>query len=227
MFAFIKGPLMWAGNDACPWSPVSTTMVEKPTACLRSVTLRTSVRGMMAALPPGSLGQISRWVVRMRGLTEVPQSFAVRATNSSSPRRPPSGSGRSSVAMGNGNFPRWWANSVRRRASRSDVTAILGHLLHLSGAQRGGGHPVEIAVDRRFDCSDHGAFDKGRVAEQHATASVGELLHRHLRAEHGAAEVDQDQHALRSADLLDRGQDGGGIGSKPSVRGAAGDGDLH
>src|SRR5207302_10341915 len=53
-----------------------------------------------------------------------------------------------------------------------------------------------------------------------------ELLDRHLGAEHRAAQVDEHQHAVRAADLLDRTRDGGGIGAEPAVSGPTGDRDL-
>src|SRR5205807_7729921 len=222
-------PLMWVAKETGLWSMVSTTMVENPIACFDSLTLRTSVSQRLTAWRPvRSLGQMSRLVVRISGLIERPQSFDVRTTNSSSSRRAPPGSSTSVSEIDTGKDGCSRAKAVRRRASRSAASTILaGHLLHLACAQRGCRHGLEVALDRRLDRGDHRTFHERRVAEQHATVAVGELLDRHLGAEHGAAEVDEDQHALRPADLLDRAQDRGGIGSKPSVRGAAGDSDLH
>src|SRR5438128_482422 len=222
-------PLMWAAKETGLWSPVSTTMVEKPIACVDRVTRRTSVsRRLTAERPVRSLGQTSRRVVRTSGLSVRPQSFDVRTTNSSSSRRAPPGSSTSVIEIDMGKDGCRRANAARRWASRSAASAMLTrHLFHLPRAQRGGCHRLEIAVDRRLDSGDHGPFDEGCVAEEHPPLAFRELLDRHLGAEHGAAEVDQDQHALRPADLLDRGQDGGGIGAQPAVGGAAGDRDLE
>src|SRR5207302_5560286 len=100
------------------------------------------------------------------------------------------------------------------------------HLFHLAGAEGRGGDAIEVAVDGGFHRGDDGALHEGRIAEQHATGTLRELLDRHLGAEHRAAQVDEHQHAVRPADLLDRTRDGGGIGAEPAVSGPTGDRDL-
>src|SRR5205807_2205851 len=194
-------PLMWVAKETGLWSMVSTTMVENPIACFDSLTLRTSVSQRLTAWRPvRSLGQMSRLVVRISGLIERPQSFDVRTTNSSSSRRAPPGSSTSVSEIDTGKDGCSRAKAVRRRASRSAASTILaGHLLHLACAQRGCRHGLEVALDRRLDRGDHRTFYERRVAEQHATVAVGELLDRHLGTEPGAAEV--GEHVITAGGL--------------------------
>src|SRR5438445_6381790 len=221
-------PLMWVAKETGLWSMVSTTMVENPIACFDSLTLRTSVSQRLTAWRPvRSLGQMSRLVVRISGLIESPQSFDVRTTNSSSSRRAPPGSSTSGIEIEIGKEDCRRANAARRRASWSASATLARDLFHIARAQRRRRHGLEVTLDRRLDRGDHRTFDEGRVAEQDAAVAVRELLDRHLRAEHGAAEVDEDQHALGPTDLLDRAQDRGRVGAQPPVGGAAGHRDLH
>src|SRR2546430_5951065 len=86
-----RGPLMWAANETSRRSWASTTMVEKPTKCLRRLTPSISVsRRLAVERPVKSVGQNSRRFVRTSDLIDSPQSFAVLSTTSPSSRREPS-----------------------------------------------------------------------------------------------------------------------------------------
>src|SRR5207249_3492383 len=88
-------------------------------------------------------------------------------------------------------------------------------------------HTLEVALDGGLHGCDHGAFDEGSIAHEHATRAVGKLFDRHLGAEHGAAQVDQDQHAFRSTHVLNCGENRGRVRAEPAVSGAARDRDLN
>src|ERR1700704_4007595 len=195
MWDLPSGLLICDAKEACRRSTFSTTMVEKPTQCFRSVTLRTSEsRRTTDERPVRSLGENRRLVVRISGLIESPQSFDVRTTNSSSSRRAPPGNSTSFVEIDSGKEDCIRAKAERRRASRSASAMLARPLFHLARAERGRRHGLEVAIDRRLDRGDHRPFDEGGVAEQHAAIPVGKLLDGHLGTQDGAAEVDQDQY---------------------------------
>ena len=74
------------------------------------------------------------------------------------------------------------------------------------------------------------ALDKRRLAQQHALAPfLGQQVERHLRREHGAAEIHEDQHAVGRPRLVDGTRDEKGIGAQRPARlvETAGDRDLQ
>ena len=75
-----------------------------------------------------------------------------------------------------------------------------------------------------------GALGQRRLAQQHALAPLlGQEVERHLRRQHGAAEVHQDQHAVGRPRLADGARHENGVGTQRLARlvETAGDRDPH
>ena len=88
--------------------------------------------------------------------------------------------------------------------------------LGVEGALGLAAHLFEGAAAGRAHGGRHGALDERGRAQNHRAAllpAAREHLQRDVRAEEGAAQVHEQQHALRAAHALDRPQDPGGIGA--------------
>src|SRR5207245_3871880 len=169
---------------------------------------------------PWAADKMRGWVVSITGCDLIPQSLADRARNSSSKSVYPPGNDTGSRRSGSGLSAWSWACSAAR------VSVSDRDLYHLGGAGRGRRHIVQVLLDGRLDRRDHGALHEGRLAQEHAALAIGQLLDGHLGTQHRAAQVDQHQHPLRAAHVLDGGLDNCGVGSQATVRGAAGNRNL-
>ena len=96
---------------------------------------------------------------------------------------------------------------VHRRGRRLSVNRLARELpsLRLQRRARGLRHLLERGTEPDLHRRGHRPLDERRVADEHASGAV----RRHEVAgqpgrEHGAAEIDQDQHPLRRPHLLDR-----------------------